>query len=169
MIQLHLLHELLCSRLLKDLEKPLVLWRAELRLIELYCRGLSVTGLECALAFSNQRICEIALLSHKSGNRRIVLRILCIRLISNRTGNDERSASFVDEHRVNFVDDRIDVTALHTLIVRHDHVVAQIVEAELVVRPVGDVALVCRSSLERAGLSVIDAPDSEAEILVYMA
>ena len=59
-----------------------------------------------------------------------------------RTGNDERRPRFVDEDAVDFVDDGVVVASLHVLREVELHVVAQVVEAELVVRPVRDVATV---------------------------
>ena len=57
-------------------------------------------------------------------------------------GDDERRPRFVDEDAVDFVDDREVVPALHVVREVELHVVAQVVEAELVVRAVGDVAAV---------------------------
>ena len=54
-------------------------------------------------------------------------------------GDDERCPRLVDEDRVDLVDDREEVAALGLLLRRAGHVVAQVVEAELVVRAVGDV------------------------------
>ena len=59
-----------------------------------------------------------------------------------RARDDERRARFVDEDAVDFVDDREVVPALHVLREVELHVVAQVVEAELVVRAVGDVGAV---------------------------
>src|SRR5438477_4742577 len=59
-----------------------------------------------------------------------------------RTRDDQRRACLVDEDRVDLVDDRVMQLALHQLLQREAHVVAQVVEAELVVGAVGDVALV---------------------------
>ncbi len=75
-----------------------------------------------------------------------------------RAGDDERRTRLVDQDRVDLVDDRvveelvdlfalgvghpIGVRAVHVLLERELHVVAQIVEAELVVLPVGDVGVV---------------------------
>ena len=56
--------------------------------------------------------------------------------------DDERGARLVDEDRVDLVDDRVVQGALHVLERRELHVVAQVVEAELVVLAVGDVRLV---------------------------
>ena len=55
-------------------------------------------------------------------------------------GDDERRPRFVDEDAVDFVDDREVVPALHVVREVELHVVAEVVEAELVVRAVGDVA-----------------------------
>ncbi len=59
-------------------------------------------------------------------------------------GDDERRPRLVDEDRVDLVDDRKDVAALDARVERDGHVVAEIVEAELRVRPVRDVRLVRR-------------------------
>ena len=57
-------------------------------------------------------------------------------------GDDERRPRLVDEDRVDLVDDRVDVAALDARVERDGHVVAEVVEAELRVRPVRDVRLV---------------------------
>src|SRR5699024_4042196 len=64
-------------------------------------------------------------------------------------GDDERGAGLVDEDRVDLVDDGEGVSALDELIGRPRHVVAQIVEAEFVVRAVGDVCGVLFAALIR--------------------
>ena len=56
-----------------------------------------------------------------------------------RTGDDQRRARLVDEDRVDLVDDREVVATLDELVGVPRHVVAQVVEAELVVGPVRDV------------------------------
>ena len=53
--------------------------------------------------------------------------------------DDQRGPRFVDEDRVDFVDDRIIERALDPFAGRVDHVVAQIVKTELVVGAVGDI------------------------------
>jgi hypothetical protein len=59
-----------------------------------------------------------------------------------RAGDDERRARLVDEDRVDLVDDGVVQLALHQLLEREPHVVAQVVEAEFVVGAVRDVAQV---------------------------
>src|SRR5699024_6512505 len=58
------------------------------------------------------------------------------------SGDNQRGAGFVNENRVDLVHDGETVTALHHVIFRHDHVVAQVVEAKLVVGPVGNISIV---------------------------
>ena len=87
-------------------------------------------------------------------------------LVAHWAGNDEWSTRFVDEYRIDFVDDGVDVAALHPVLQRLHHVVAQIVEAELVVGAVGDVALVACATRHRARLGVVNAADGEPEVLV---
>ena len=62
--------------------------------------------------------------------------------VVERAGDDQRRARLVDQDRVDFVDDGEDVPALDHVLHAVLHVVAQIVEAELVVGAVGDVAVV---------------------------
>ncbi len=57
-----------------------------------------------------------------------------------RPGDDQRGARLIDQDRVDLVDHREVVTALDQVTGRPGHVVAQVVEAELVVGAVGDVA-----------------------------
>ena len=53
--------------------------------------------------------------------------------------DDQRRARLVDQDRVDLVDDGVVQPARHAVGHLVDHVVAQVVEAELVVRAVGDV------------------------------
>ena len=62
-----------------------------------------------------------------------------LRVRVGRAGDDERGTSLVDENRVDLVDDREVVAALNEVVQRMHHVVAEVVEAEFVVRAVGDV------------------------------
>ena len=74
----------------------------------------------------------------------------------------ERSSGLVDQDRVDLVDDRERVPPLDAIFGPPGHVVAQVVEAELVVRSVGDVCVVHR--LAFFGLhSRLDCPDRQAE------
>ena len=72
-----------------------------------------------------------------------------VRVPGAGAGDDQRGAGLVDEDRVDLVDDREEVAALDPLLRREGHVVAQVVEAELVVRAVGDVGGVLLAALRR--------------------
>ena len=65
-----------------------------------------------------------------------------VRLVIGRSGDDQRSPRLVDQDRIDLVDDREIEWPLDHLLARIFHVVAQIVEAELVVRRVGDVGII---------------------------
>ena len=54
-------------------------------------------------------------------------------------GNDERCARFVNEDGVDLVDDGERVATLHHLLFVNRHIVAQVIEAQLVIRAVGDI------------------------------
>ena len=62
-------------------------------------------------------------------------------------GDDERRPRLVDQDRVDLVHDRVMEVPLHHVLHPELHVVPEVVEAELVVRPVGDVATVGRLAL----------------------
>ena len=79
--------------------------------------------------------------------------------VVRRAGDDERGTRLVDEDRVDLVDDRVGVATLHHLGATRRHVVAQVVEAELGVRAVGDVGRV-RGTLF---LEVDDVGDDESD------
>ena len=77
-----------------------------------------------------------------------------------RAADDERRARLVDEDRVDFVDQREVELALHEVFHLPRHVVAQIVEADFVVRDVGYVAVVRGAPLRRIETVLNDADGS---------
>ena len=79
-------------------------------------------------------------------------------------GDDKRGAGLVDEDTVHLVDDGEGVAALHHLRGVGGHaIVAEIVEAELTVRAVGDVAGILGTALGRPH-RVLDAPHRQPKI-----
>ncbi|PSK61598.1 hypothetical protein B0E53_06501 [Micromonospora sp. MH33] len=88
--------------------------------------------------------------------------------VLGRAGDDQRGPRLVDEDRVDLVDHREEVAALDQFLLRPGHVVAQVVEAELVVGAVGDVALVGRAVLAGRPVGQHHA-HGEAEELVHPA
>ena len=80
-------------------------------------------------------------------------------------GNNKGGTGLVDEDGVDLVDDHEGVAALHHVLGDLSHVVAQVVEAKLVVGAVGDVARVHLTALRR-GLPHEDAPAGQAKEIV---
>ena len=74
-----------------------------------------------------------------------------------RAGDDERGTGFIDKNRVDLVHDAEVVAALHHIIEGADHVIAQVVKAQLVIGAVGNVAIVGSLALWRAHLGQDDA------------
>ena len=91
------------------------------------------------------------------GDDAVGLRVLVGRFLA-RAGDDERGAGFVDQDRVHFVDDAVVMVALDAILQAELHVVAQVVEAELVVGAVGDVAVV-----GLLALVVVEVVDDDAD------
>ena len=85
------------------------------------------------------------------------LRVQAGRILA-AAGNDERGAGFVDEDGVHLIDDGVGVAALdHVVLIGH-HIVAQVVETELVVGAVGDIGIV-----GTAAAVAVDALHDEAD------
>ena len=81
--------------------------------------------------------------------------------VGDSAGDDQRRARLVDEDRVDLVDDRVVVAALGLVDEAAGHVVAEVVEAELVVRPVGDVGGVLLALL---GGRRLEPGDDQADV-----
>ena len=62
--------------------------------------------------------------------------------VGETTANNQRRSRLVDQNRVDLINDAVRMTTLYLGSTAHGHVVAQIVEAELVVRAVSDVGAV---------------------------
>ena len=104
---------------------------------------------ERLLRFARQAIDQHVLLAHQLFDQRFPLVVL-MRRNCRRPADDERRARFVDQDRIDFVDDGVIVTALDLLFARRRHaVVAQIIETEFAVRSVGDVARVLFATFVR--------------------
>ena len=96
--------------------------------------------LEGFLRLTGETVAEHVLPFHELIDERLEPIVLMSRN-RRRTADDERRARFIDQDGIDFVDDREMIAALHLLLARRGHaVVAQVIETELGVRPVGDVA-----------------------------
>ncbi len=85
-------------------------------------------------------------------------RLVPLRAVGHHAADDQRGPRLVDQDRVDLVHDRVGVAALHHVLGPHRHVVAQVVEPELVVRPVGDVGRVGGAAFGRRHLRTGSAP-----------
>ncbi len=95
-------------------------------------------------------------------------RIVELGTVVERAGNNKRRARFVDQDGVDFVHDRIDVAALDHVLDPVLHIVAQVIEAELVIGAVGDVAGIRLLAL-RIVQAMHDHADRQAEEAVDLA
>ena len=91
--------------------------------------------------------------------------VIGIGRLFRRARNNQRRARLVDQNRVDFVHDREVVLALNVVLDVELHVVAQVVEAELVVLAVGDVGAVGDLAL-LVGHAVNDDADRQTEEIV---
>ena len=88
--------------------------------------------------------------------------------VLGRAGDDQRRTRLVDQDRVDLVHDREVVVPLDAVLQGQGHVVAQVVEAELVVGAVGDVRRVRDAPLRRVHLGQ-DRADVHAQEVVHPA
>ena len=95
----------------------------------------------------------------------LVQPVVHVDVVVSLARDDQRRACLVDQDRVDLVDDRIVESALHALRGREHHVVAQIIEAELVVGAVRDVGVVRDLLVRMIHLRQVDA-DGQAQELV---
>ena len=98
----------------------------------------------------------------------VVSDVVLLGRLFGRARDDERRSRFVYKDRVDFVNYRVVVAALHHRRRVEFHVVAQVVEAELVVRAVGDVGVVGLLALHVVHV-VLYAADREAEEAIDLA
>ncbi len=105
---------------------------------------------------------EFALHLHEAFHEGLILLKELVVALRHGTGDDKRRTGIVNQHGVDLIDDGVVVTALHEVLGAHGHVVAQVVEAELVVRTKGDVGLISAAACFGVGLVLVDAVYGEA-------
>ncbi len=89
-------------------------------------------------------------------------------IVVGEAGDDQRRSRFVDQNVVDFVDDREVERPLNLDFLRRLHVVAKVVEAELVIRSVRDVGVV--GDFPLVGVHVrLDGPDGQPETEIQRA
>ena len=168
-VQVNAVNEPPDPRFLHHLEELLILWRSPAHQVELppgfVARLLTSHPLPGLL---DQPVAEEGLLSDKTISPGLELVVL---LGGNHdgAGNDERRTGLINEDRIHLIDYGEKMPPLHLLLRAHSHpVVPEIVEAELAVRPVGDVALVSGLALVVRNI-VFDASDGEAEKFINLS
>ena len=98
----------------------------------------------------------------------LVDRVVEFALVVDRPGNNERGTRFVDEDRVDLVDNRVIVRALDHLLEMEFHVIAQVVETQFVIGAVGHIAGILLAPF-LVGQAVDDAAHGQAEELIDLA
>ncbi len=92
----------------------------------------------------------------------VVHLVVAVRRLLGRAGDDQGRPRLVDQDAVDFVDDGVVMAPLDKVGQAELHVVAQVVEPELVVRSVGDVGVIGRLPVDIVHL-VLDRPHVEPE------
>ena len=120
--------------------ESLVAWLAELQLEQRAARFILPSSFVGFLGFGGKPVAKHGLLANELLHQRLKAVIL-VGGDGGRAADDQRSAGLVDENGVHFVNDGKVVGALDLLVAAGGHaVVAQVIESELAVRAVGNVA-----------------------------
>ncbi len=166
---LGLLHQPLVAPILQQLQQLVVLGRPAAGLQQLD-PGLLLAPLgQQLLGLGRQAVDQQRLGVHQPGHRPHHL-VVAVGGVLHRTGDDQRGPGLVDQHRVHLVHDGEAVLPLDALGDVAGHVVPQVVEAELVVGPVDDIAPVHLPPLRGAGLGFVQTAhrqSQEAEDLAH--
>ena len=158
-LHLHVLVQLPRRRILQHVHELLVLRHRVVDLVDPILRLLGVAALKRLLRLLNEVVAHRRLNVHNRRHERVDFLIDVARGHRRRPRDNQRRSRLVDENRVHLVHNGEIVPVLHDLLgaLRHA-VVAQIVEAELRVRAVGDVTGVLGAAF--LGIHrVLDAPD----------
>ena len=168
--QLRLFHRLAEIGVLHAAEEGAVLRLPEADLKKLAAREFHLAFLGVLLGLRDEAVAQHVLAADQLLDEGLVALVLVIALRSgDGATDDQRRPGFIDEDGVDLIHDGKVVTALHLLgLVRGHAVVTEVVEAELAVGAVGDVALVLGAADVRR-LIVLNAADAEAEELEEVA
>ncbi len=79
--------------------------------------------------------------------RQDIARFIELRRLPALAGYDQRRPRLVDQYRVHLIDDGILKPPLHQLFLVDHHVIPQVIEAQLVVRHISNITVICRTSL----------------------
>jgi hypothetical protein len=113
------------------------------------------------LDLCGQAVAEHGLLADELFDQRLEAVVL-VRGNRRRAADDQRGPGLVDEDRVDLVHNGKIMSALNLLLAAGGHaIVAEVIESELAVRSVGDVALILLAALLRH-LVVLDDADRRA-------
>ena len=135
--------------------------------VELGQQGLGALGARVGQGRGAGLLVDLEIVLLEPGDHAVDL-LVHLRTVFRRAGDDERRAGLVDQDAVHLIDDGEVERPLDHGLERELHVVAQVIEAELVVGAVGDVGFVPGASLGVVQ-AVHDAADREPQELVDLA
>ena len=163
---LGLLEKLLHTGLRKELDEGLVLGIALVSAEKQLATLLLVAGGDGLAGLIEYGIHQSLLLIVEPFHTGTILQKLLIVSLGHGTADNQRGTGIVDKHAVHLVHDGIMMFALHQVIQVGAHIVAQIVEAELVVGTEGDVAAIGLLPALRMGFVLVDAIHAQAVELI---
>ncbi len=178
--QFGLVHQAQVLRLFEELQQPfrarlahfhLVEQQANLPLQQIWLGRIASVGrtkpFEEFLGLGKKAGAELFLRADERFDHRLVLVVfVAVGGDDRRAADDQRHTGFIDEDRVHFVHDGEVMSALDLVLQARRHaVVAQVIETELGVGAISDVAVVLLAAHARL-LIVENAADRQAEVLI---
>ena len=158
-------HARLDARLAEELDEGFVLGESLERTEEeqrAFLLHLLVVALHLLLGLGEELGAKILLRIDDGLHLRAILVEELLLALGYRAGDDQRRTGIVDQHGVDLVDDGVVMLTLHEVLRADGHVVAQVIEAELVVRSEGDVREVSLAALVGIGLVLVDTIHGES-------
>ncbi len=84
----------------------------------------------------------------------------------NRTRNNQRSTSIVNQYRVHLIDNSIIMFTLHQVFWTDSHIVTQVIETEFIIRTESDIGHISSAACIRIGLVFINTVHTQSMELI---
>ena len=91
--------------------------------------------------------------------------LLFVRVLRHGTGDNQGCPRIIDQDRIHLVNHDVMVFALYFFVAAAHHVITQVVEAEFVIRTVGNVAVIGCAAFGRVRAVIVDAVDGKKKEL----
>ena len=163
--------KVLWIRKVGDVEEPLYLLDTLLSQVNdlIFFIDDKISCLRDLLAHERRHLCNFAArLAAFQLSCKDITDFIQLRRLAALTGNNQRCTRLIDQNRVDLIDNCVGKLSLYQLFLVDNHVVTQIIESQLIVRYIGDIARVLFSSFVIVH-GVQYASNGKSEEFVYLS